>query len=199
MAGWLMLPAMVEELDDRTLMLRYRDGDVSSFEALYARHKGPLYRYFLRRGTGPDRASELFQEVWTKLIRAKDRYQPTAKFTTYMYRLAHNCYVDDIRHRNRTPDTGYGSGSADPDDLAGDSKDDPRCHVERLESVERFRKALSDLPPDQREAFILREESGLSLADIATVTGVNSETAKSRLRYAVKKLRNVLTDTEDST
>jgi len=199
MAGWLMLPAMVEEPDDRTLMLRYCDGDVHSFEVLYTRHKGPLYRYFLRRGTGPDRASELFQEVWTKIIRAKGRYQPTAKFTTYMYRLAHNCYVDEIRRQGRVPEAADGSARIDPDEIPGDSRDDPRFHVERTESVDRFRKALADLPPDQREAFVLREESGLSLADIASVTGVNSETAKSRLRYAVRKLSAVLLETEDST
>ena len=72
-------------------------------------------------------------------------------------------------------------------------------HVERLESVNRFKRALADLPADQREAFILREEGGLSLADIASVTGVNSETAKSRLRYAVRKLRQALLETEEST
>jgi RNA polymerase sigma-70 factor (ECF subfamily) len=199
MAGWLMLPAMAGELDDATLMLRYRDGDVSSFEILYARHKGPLYRYFLRRGTGPDHASELFQEVWTKLIRAKDRYQPTAKFTTYMYRLAHNCYVDHLRRQDRSPDAADGLGSTDPDELSADPKDDPQRSAERAESFDRFRKALAGLPPDQREAFVLREEGGLSLSAIASVTGVNSETAKSRLRYAVRKLRDAIMDTEDST
>jgi RNA polymerase sigma-70 factor (ECF subfamily) len=199
MAGWLMLPAMVEEPDDRALMLCYRDGDVAAFEVLYMRHKGPLYRYFLRRGMGQERASELFQEVWTKIIRAKDRYQPTAKFATYMYRLAHNCYVDEIRRQGRTPVTADGPGFDDPDEIPGDSGDDPRRHVERLEAVDRFRTALEDLPADQREAFVLREESGLSLADIASVTGVNSETAKSRLRYAMRKLRQVLLDPEDST
>jgi RNA polymerase sigma-70 factor (ECF subfamily) len=194
-----MLPAMVEEPDDRTLMLGYRDGDVAAFEVLYTRHKGPLYRYFLRRGMRHERSAELFQEVWTKIIRAKDRYQPTAKFTTYMYRLAHNCYVDEIRRQGRTPVTADGLGCIDPDEIPGDSRDDPRSHVEQLESVNRFRRALADLPADQREAFILREEGGLSLADIASVTGVNSETAKSRLRYAVRKLRQALLETEEST
>ena len=199
MAGWLMLPAMVEEPDDRTLMLRYRDGDIAAFEVLYMRHKGPMYRYFLRRGIGQERASELFQEVWTNIIRAKDRYQPTAKFTTYMYRLAHNCYVDEIRRQGRTPVTGDGSGFNDPDEIPDDFAVDPRRHVEQLEAVNRFRAALEDLPADQREAFVLREESGLSLADIASVTGVNAETAKSRLRYAVRKLRQALLDPDDST
>ena len=180
-------------------MLGYRDGDVAAFEVLYIRHKGPLYRYFMRRGMRQERAAELFQEVWTKIIRAKDRYQPTAKFTTYMYRLAHNCYVDEIRRQGRTPVTADGLGCIDPDEIPGDSRDDPRNHVEQLELVDQFRRALADLPADQREAFILREEGGLSLADIASVTGVNSETAKSRLRYAVRKLRQALLETEEST
>jgi RNA polymerase sigma-70 factor (ECF subfamily) len=199
MAGWLMLPAMAEEPDDRTLMVGYRDGDIAAFEVLYARHKDPLYRYFLRHGMSRDKASDLFQEVWTKIIRAKDRYQPTAKFTTYMYRLAHNCYVDEIRRQGRTPVAATGPDAIDPEEISGESGDDPERKAEQSEAVARFRTALAKLPPDQREAFVLREEGGLSLADIAAVTGVSAETAKSRLRYAVRKLRDVLMEAEDST
>jgi RNA polymerase sigma-70 factor (ECF subfamily) len=185
---------MVEGPDDKTLMLRYKSGDVEAFEMLYTRHKAPLFRYFLRRGLDRERASELFHEVWIKIIRAKDRYRPAAKFTTYMYQLAHNCYVDEIRVQARRPQNPGGVSAVDPDDLSGDLRNDPEQRAQAAESLDRFRRALAELPPEQREAFVLREESGLSLADIAAVTGVNAETAKSRLRYAVKKLTQVLGD-----
>jgi len=194
-----MLPAMVEEPDDNTLMIRYRDGELAAFDTLYSRHKGPLYRYFLRRGMSRDAAAEVFQEVWIKIIRAKDRYRSTAKFTTYMYQLAHNCFIDHVRVMSRTPPANTGSAVVDLSEVAGVSTDNPGRRAEQTESLERFRQALAELPEEQREAFVLREESGLSLADIAAVTGVTPETAKSRLRYAVKKLRKMLCDTEDST
>ncbi len=192
-----MLPAMVEEPDDRTLMVRYRDGDIAAFEVLYSRHKGPLFRYFLRRGMSRDNAAEVFQEVWIRIIRAKDRYKPNAKFTTYMYQIAHNCFVDHFRLQQRRPASDLSAVYADPDEISADPGDEPERQAERTEMLDRFRQALDDLPAEQQEAFVLREEAGFSLADIASVTGVNAETAKSRLRYAVRKLRVVLRQTED--
>ncbi len=182
-----MLPAMVGSLDDRELMMRYRDGDAGAFEQLYARHKGPLYRYFLRQTAGPEFALELFQEVWTKLIQARERYVPSARFNTYLYQLAHRCLIDHWRRQAKAPVT----GSAVVDELT-DSGDGPDQLAARRQQLERVSRALDQLPAEQREAFLLREEGGLSLAEIAEATGVNPESAKSRLRYAVVKLRRSL-------
>jgi RNA polymerase sigma-70 factor (ECF subfamily) len=145
-----------------------------------------------------DTAAEVFQEVWIKIIRAKDRYRSTAKFTTYMYQLAHNCFIDHVRVQRRTPSANRGAAVVDPSEIAGPAMDNPGSRAEQGKSLERFRRALAGLPAEQREAFVLREESGLSLADIAAVTGVTPETAKSRLRYAVNKLRIMLSDMETS-
>jgi RNA polymerase sigma-70 factor (ECF subfamily) len=191
-----MLPGMAGRIDDRVLMVRYRNGDVAAFETLYTHHKGPLYRYFLRQGQSRENASELFQEVWTKIIRAKDRYQPTAKFTTYMYQLAHNCLVDHLRKQSRNHQHSINSVAIDPDEIAADGRDGPLSGAENLQAIERFRRALAALPAAQKEAFLLREEGGLSLNEIAIATGVTDETAKSRLRYAVSKLREILGDEE---
>ncbi len=191
-----MLPGMAGQIDDRVLMVRYRNGDVAAFETLYTHHKGPLYRYFLRQGQSREIASELFQEVWTKIIRAKDRYQPTAKFTTYMYQLAHNCLVDHLRKHSHKSQYAATHIAIDPDEVAADKNSGPESGAESMQTVERFRQALDTLPPEQKEAFILREEGGLSLNEIAAATGVASETAKSRLRYAVRKLRQILIDEE---
>ena len=188
-----MLPVMAGELDDRDLMIGYRDGDVAAFETLYQRHKGPLYRYYLRQGLDDATAAELFQDVWTKIIKARDRYTATASFSTYMYRIAHNTLIDFYRRSGRSIDT-FDEAVVAVQELPGNDCDGPEAAAIANESRTRFRDALSALPDEQREAFVLREESGLGLADIANVTGVSAETAKSRLRYALRKLRTMLAD-----
>jgi RNA polymerase sigma-70 factor (ECF subfamily) len=198
LTGWHMLPVMARESGDRALMVRYGQGEIAAFEALYARHKGPLYRYFLRQGLDSDSSSELMQEVWMKIIKAKDRYEPNAKFTTYLYRLAHNCLID--RFRRAAPGLAHKTAGADFDltGLPAAEEANPEVAVIRGESAERLRAALANLPDEQREAFILKQESGLSLADVAYVTGVSTETAKSRLRYAFSKLRQQLAGYEEN-
>jgi len=193
-----MLPVMARESSDRELMTRYKQGEAVAFEMLYARHKGPLYRYFLRQGLGPDSSAELTQEVWMKIIGAKDRYEPSAKFTTYLYRLAHNCLID--RYRRAAAGLAYKTAGADFDlnELPAADTANPEAVVIRDESAERFRAALVNLPDEQREAFILKQEAELSLTDVAYVTGVSPETAKSRLRYAFRKLREQLAGHEDN-
>lgn len=188
-----MLPVMAGELDDTDLMVAYRDGDVAAFENLYERHKGSLYRYYLRQGLNDAIAAELFQEVWMKIIRARERYRPAARFTTYMYQIAHNCLIDHYRRSGRSVTT-FDEGIVAVQELPGSDCDGPESGAVSLETRERFRAALAVLPDEQREAFVLREEAGLGLTDIAAATGVSAETAKSRLRYAVRKLRSLLAD-----
>ncbi len=170
--------------EDSTLMLRYRDGDVEAFETLYRRHSDPLYRYLLRRCRHRDTAEDLFQEVWGKIVKSRARYRPTAKFTTFLYRVAQNCFIDHLR-RNRKHEAG---ADIDPDTQAGPGVD-PDHEAERSLARQRLAVALAALPDEQRDVFLLYEEAHLTLEQIAAVTGVNRETAKSRLRYAVAKLK----------
>lgn len=184
---------MAGEPDDNELMLRYRRGDTDAFRELYERHKGPLYRYFLRQVGDGQAAADLFQETWTKIIGARRRYQPTAKFTTYMYRVAHNCTVDHLRKLGRTPAENP-KQRVDPE--VAPAPGNPECAASASQLQQHFAQALAALPEEQRSAFLLREEGGLTLAEIAATTGVREETAKSRLRYAVKRLRAVLGEKE---
>lgn len=212
-----MLPAMAGGTDDAQLMARYASGDVAAFEILYGRHKGPLYRYFLRQCGDPEAAAELFQEVWVRIIKARERYAPKARFTTYLYQIGHNCLVDHYRKAGRSLTDGDGeppSGEI-PDPLAeeldpafasarwslvdweqgpADPEDGPEAASSVAQRAARLWSALEALPPEQREAFLLHEEGEMGLAEIAAVTGANAETVKSRLRYAVKKLRAALGD-----
>ncbi len=173
--------------DDSALMLRYKEGDTGAFETLYRRHNDALYRYLLRLCRHPATAEDIFQDVWGKIINARANYRPTAKFTTFMYRVAHNCFIDHARRNKRHAN----SAELEPD-LHADASELPETLVERSLARERLMLALKNLPEEQRDAFLLHEEAGLGIDQIASVTGCNRETAKSRLRYAVKKLRDAI-------
>ena len=180
-------PLMDNGPEDSTLMLRYADGDVAAFEVLYRRHNDALYRYLFRLCRHRDSAEDVFQEVWGKIIQSRARYRPTAKFTTFLYRVAHNCFIDHIRRNKRHAN----SVDIEPDSHR-DPGEQPEMLVEKGLARQRLDTALRDLPDEQRDVFLLREEADLSLDQIAAITGTNRETAKSRLRYAVKKLRTAI-------
>lgn len=178
--------------DDSALMLRYRDGDVRAFDQLYARHKAPLYRYLRRVCCDTEVANDVFQEVWGKVIASRERYEPRAQFNTFLFRIAHNCAMDHFRRTGRMP----ANQVADVDELAevlpANDVDEPEARASEAQVKAAFKQALDALPQEQRDVFVLYEESGLSLEEIGRVTGVAMETAKSRLRYALTKLRTAL-------
>ncbi len=181
-----------ERSADEDLMLAYRDGDARAFETLYHRHKGPLYRYLTRQCGDRRIAEELFQDVWARLIQARRRYTVRARFTTYLYTLAHNRLIDHYRRQGRLP-ASFGL-DAEPrgEALAANPGCEPEQRAVAEQTAQRFAAALAALPEAQREAWLLREESGLSVEEIAIATGVAHEAAKSRLRYANKRLRKAM-------
>jgi RNA polymerase sigma-70 factor (ECF subfamily) len=177
--------------DDAALMLDYRGGDAHAFERLYSRHKGSLYRYLQRMCRNPETANDLFQEVWSKLIASRERYEARAKFTTFLFRIAHNCVVDHYR-RNTRHQARREALDAVEEQLPAAEFEGPDARLAEHQLRTEFRHALDALPAEQRHVFVLYEESGLSLEEIGGITGVTMETAKSRLRYALTKLRATL-------
>ena len=174
-------------------MLRYRDGDASAFEELYARHKGALYRYFLRQCNNRDIAEELYQDTWMKLIGARNRYRADALFKTYLFHIAHNRLVDHYRRNAKGILAGFNDNTEfEPDSLVDDKALTPDHTLDGKRQLQHLLSLIEELPEAQREAFLLREQAGMSLHEIATTIGVNQETAKSRLRYAMAKLRKGL-------
>jgi len=178
-------------------MLAYAAGDAAAFDALYARHKGGVYRYVLRHCGHAGVADELFQDVWMNVIRARATYVPSAKLTTWLYRIAHHRLIDHWRA------TGHAEFvTAAPDDDGDDpldaiptaQNDEPEARASTREASARLKAAFAALPAAQREAFLLHQEGGLELAEIAALTGAGIETVKSRIRYAVMKLRTELGD-----
>jgi RNA polymerase sigma-70 factor (ECF subfamily) len=181
------------EASDEELMQSYREGDAAAFDRLYARHRGALFR-FVRRSVGErSLAEELYQEIWMRVIEARSRYQPRARFTTWLYTIAHNRLVDHWRKRGLALVSLDGGDDPPPEPDAGPAHN-PERRLEARERLERFLGALEALPPAQREAFLLREEAGLSVAEIARATGADEEAAKSRLRYALAKLKEAAGD-----
>lgn len=187
---------VVSDDEDAQLMLAYGRGEMRAFETLYSRHRAALYRYLMRQARDAEIANDLFQEVWSRVVLNRARYEPRAKFRTFLFTLAHNCFIDHCR-RTRARPHAVGIDDADAADLLpADAESRPDREAERGEYTVRYRAALAALPPEQRDVYLLHEESALSLEEIARVTGVGPETAKSRLRYAVGKLKAALAATD---
>lgn len=174
------------DTSDETLMLAYAAGEVGAFDQLYARHRGKLYRYLLRQLRDNGLADDIFQDVWQRVISARDGWQPNPGFATWLYTIAHHRLHDHwraARHRPPAP--------ADADQRAARiaDPDTPERVMSDFERRRELQLALDYLPQEQREVLLLRLELELSLDEIAEVTGAGRETVKSRLRYAMDKLR----------
>jgi len=197
MPGAYTATVMEAEDTDEALMLRYAQGDAAAFDPLYARHRGGSYRYLLRH-LGHDRAlaEELFQDVWTNLIAARERYKVEAKFTTWLYTLAHNRLVDHYRRQRPVELVTLHAEDEDddPPDFPAPATVQPERMAQARQGAARLLALVEALPPAQREAFLLHEEGDLSVDEIAQVTGTDREAIKSRLRYALNKLRRGMED-----
>src|SRR4249919_3122624 len=174
------------EASDERLMLDWVAGDAAAFEQLYGRHRTRLYRFLLRHLRDNALADEMFQDIWQKVIGARSGWTPDAPFGTWLYRIAHNRLGDHwraLKHRPPAPE------DADERALRVPDPETPERVLSEFEQRRRLQLALDALPPEQREVVVLRLEQELSLEEIGEITGVGRETVKSRLRYAMDKLR----------
>ena len=174
------------DASDETLMLAYAAGDAAAFEQLYARHRGKLYRYLQRQLRDNAVADELFQDVWQRVIASRSGWKPDAGFATWLYTIAHHRLGDHWRSLKHRP-----SAPADADERMARvaDPDTPERVLSEFERRRELQLALDALPGEQREVLLLRLEQELTLEEIGDITGVGRETVKSRLRYAMDKLR----------
>ena len=179
-------------------MARYARGDAAAFEMLYRRHELRIWRYLERNVRNRATADELMQEVWFAVARDAPRYTPSARFTTWLFTIAHNRLVDSIRRGRRHPVT----ETHEPDgSLALDASGryesaapgaGPLAAAAAQEQASALARAFAQLPAEQRDAFLMQAEGELSVEEIAAITHASFETTKSRLRYARAKLRELL-------
>ena len=174
----------MKRLSDEEIIAGLRKRDNRVLQYIYKNSFIPVKQLILNNAGSENDAEDIFQEVWGKIINARKSYRPTAKFTTFLYRVAHNCFIDHVRRNKRHT----GSMPLEPE-AHSDPGETPEMTTERSLARERLEAALNDLPEEQRDAFLLHEEGGLTIDQIAAVTDCNRETAKSRLRYAINKLR----------
>ena len=187
---------------DEFLMHAFAGGDAAAFTRLYDRHERATWR-FIRHRLGAQHesaADDILQETWINVARAAPRYVATARFTTWLFTVARNRVLDHLRaqsHAMLSIDTPLPGGDDDDgerwaDRVAADAAEGPLARIESRQQADAFLDALAQLPPAQREAFVLQAEGGLSVDEVASATGVGAETAKTRLRYAKAKLRTLL-------
>lgn len=191
---------MGPERSDEQLMLDFKAGDARAFTVLVGRHRQPLYNFVLRFVGHPQRAEDVLQETWLKVIRGSREYEPRARFTTWAFTIARNLCVDAARkertRRTESLDVAAegAEGEARPlmDALPGPDLNAPdrSAHNRRLQPL--LVQAIGALPEEQREVFLLREYQGVGFREIADIVGVNENTVKSRMRYALESLRRQL-------
>jgi len=190
--AFVVMEQPVDRDSDEYLMEAYSSGSAVAFEKLYARHKGGLFRYFYRNCSSRDIAEELFQDVWMKVVNARESYQQSAKFTTYLYRIAHNRLIDHYRHLSSAQHAMR--SDADNQEIVENHSEQETVDrsLELAQRDETLKAAICALPFEQREAILMQQDGHLSLAEIAEIAGTSRETIKSRLRYAMQKLRDQL-------
>ena len=184
----------VSDPSDEHLMRAYADGDAHAFERLYDRHHLSVWRFVQRSVQNTALADDIVQDVWFRVVRQAPLYKPLARFRTWLFTIAHHRIVDHWRsHKNHSSlDAETDEGAALADTLAAKSGFGPERQLGSREQAQALLDALAALPDVQREAFLLQAEADMSVAEIAQTTGVTTETAKSRLRYARARLRDTL-------
>jgi RNA polymerase sigma-70 factor (ECF subfamily) len=188
---------------DEALMGQYRRGEVRAFEVLLRRHRRPVFNFVLRYVRDPAQAEDLLQETFLRVIKGADSYEVQSKFTTWLYTIARNLCVDASRrakHR-RAQSLDAPLDSEEGGATLLDVTRDGRAAVDRMvigkQLGERIQGAVGELVEEQREVFVMREVLNLSFKEISDIVGVSENTVKSRMRYALEKLRGALDEYRD--
>lgn len=187
-----------EEESDEALMERYRKGDADAVGVLYDRYARPLRAYVARRGAR--RPDDLVQDVFVRVVRKGNDFEGRASFKTWLFQIARNMCIDAARrdHFRVMPSLDAPVRSEEGSATRGDfvASEAPEADASRAVASRRFSAdldaALDALPDEQREVFLLRQISGLSFKEVAAAVGTNENTVKSRMRYALKALRQQL-------
>ena len=189
-----------QEASDEDLMENYKGGDVDAFEILLQRHEKRVFFFILRKIGDRERTGELLQDTFLRVIKGAGNYSRKAKFTTWLYTIARNLSIDELRRmkhrRHQSLSRPLGRADDGPtlyDRLPGPS-DDGFDRTDAAQIRGRIENALAELSEEQREVFVMREMMSMPFRDIGAVVGVSENTIKSRMRYALEALRLALAD-----
>ena len=177
---------------DKQRIEQYRKGDVDALEELVEQYRRPLFAFILKMTEGRDDAEEIFQEVWFRAIRKMDSYT-SKKFLSWLFRIARNLIID--RARKKKPVMSLQDSIDDNEtleDRMATPDQGPADRVNNLVIKERIDQAVVELPPDQREVFVMRTQANVSFKEIAKLQGISINTALARMQYALSKLREEL-------
>jgi RNA polymerase sigma-70 factor (ECF subfamily) len=199
------MAAVQGDATDEMLMVRYQRGERAAFAELVRRHNRPIYNFVLRQLRAPSVAEDVTQDVFMRLVQNAAEFKHEARFLTWLYAIARNLCIDQLRklsHRRHASLEQPASNDEDARAL-GESIPDhsPEASTERSAVSSEVRssivKAVDSLPEDQREVFLLREVANLPFRDIAEITGAPENTVKSRMRYALDRLKDALSEFEE--
>ncbi len=181
---------------DEALLGRYARGDAAAFERLYRRHEMRIWHYLVRNVGNRATADELMQEVWLAVALDAVRYEPTARFTSWLFTIARNRMIDSNRIGRRIVSLeaiGYEAESVVAQ-LTTEPRVGPLQAAVGRDQATALARAMAQLPDEQRDAFLLQIEGDFSIEEVATITRSTFETTRSRLRYARNKLRELLSE-----
>ena len=180
-------------VEDEILVAQFQAGRPDAFDDLMKRYKGQIYAYLLRSVKNYEDAEELTIEVFFKAYRALDTWKPQARFSTWLYKIAHNLSIDFHRAKSRRH-----TYSLDDDEFvleeptAADMWSNPEWEIEEKDRHRVIREAIDQLSPKQKEVFMLNRYQGLQIKEITEVLGMAEGTVKIHLHRAVKKLQTLL-------
>lgn len=192
------------EPSDEELLRRFNEGDAEVFELLVRRYERPLYNFILRSVRRRERADELLQDVFLKVVQRSGDFKGNSKFSTWLYTIARNLCIDHSRkmvfRRHKSLDApGRSDGEDGPTLLERTASEEPRTdRVAIAKDLQvRITAAVEELPEEQKEVFLMRQVQGMAFKEIADVVGVPENTVKSRMRYALERLQRALAEYED--
>lgn len=189
-------------MQDNELLNRYLNGDLESFLVLFRKYRKPLYNFILRNIGANDLAEDLLQDVFLRVIQGAKGFKNESKFSTWLYTIARNRCIDQLR-RNKPRNQEY-LDEPKKDHNQRDNPNPKRQFSNRQPSVDRqasrqqiqqeIALAVESLPLEQREVFLMRQLQQLPFSEISKIIGVSENTIKSRMRYALERLREALID-----
>ena len=202
------MAAVQGDATDEMLMVRYQRGERKAFAELVRRHNRPIYNFVLRQLRVPTLAEDVTQDVFMRLVQNAAEFKHEARFLTWLYTIARNLCIDQLRklsHRRHasldqpSAEQAAGAGAKTLGESISDPNPNTSAEHNALSSEVRscIVRAVDSLPDDQREVFLLREVASLPFRDIAEITGVGENTVKSRMRYALERLKEALSEFEE--